>query len=112
MLAHLIGAILHNGQDAPGKEIYGSFDFYQWKHDPNLTASVLLRVIATWSRFYKLPPILYLQLDSCVKENKNQYLMWLFAPLVELLVFDKVQCTCKTAGQHYIIAGQCQDILC
>ncbi|KAL9977721.1 hypothetical protein ACROYT_G015159 [Oculina patagonica] len=64
---HLIGAILHNGQAAPGKEMYGSFDFYKWKHGPNRTASVLLRVIETWCRLYKLPPILYLQLDNCVK---------------------------------------------
>ncbi|KAL9977722.1 hypothetical protein ACROYT_G015160 [Oculina patagonica] len=90
---NLIGAILHNGQAALGKEIYGSFDFYKWKHGPNLTASVLLRVIETWCRFYKLPPILYLQLDNCMKKNKNQYLMWLLALLVELFVFNKVQCT-------------------
>ena len=88
---HLVGAILHNGQSASGKEIYGSFDFYQWSHDPNLTASVLLQMIATWCQSYKLPPIFYLQLDNCVKENKNQYMMWLFALLVELLVFDKVR---------------------
>lgn len=29
-------------------------------------------------------------MDKCVKENKNQYMMWLQALLVELLVFDKV----------------------
>lgn len=87
---HLVGAILHSGQSSKGKEIYGSFDFYQWPHDPNLTASVLLRMLAKWCQFYKLPPIFCLQLDNCVKENKNQYMMWLFALLVELLVFDKV----------------------
>ena len=87
---HLVGAVLHSGQSTSGKDIYGSFDFYQWLHDPNLTASVLLNMIAKWCQFYKLPPIFYLQLDNCVKENKNQYMMWLFALLVELIVFDKV----------------------
>lgn len=55
-----------------------------------MTAAVLLKMIQKWSQSYKLPLIFYLQLDNCVKENKNQYVMWLFAPLVELLVFDKV----------------------
>ena len=95
---HLVGAILHSGQSSTGKDIYGSFDFYQWPQiDPNLTASVLLKMIAKWCQFYKLPPIFYLQLDNCVKENKNQYMMWLFALLVELLVFDKVS-SCGVKG--------------
>ena len=55
-----------------------------------MTAAVLLKMIQKWSQSYKLPLIFYLQLDNCVKENKNQYVMWLFASLVELLVFDKV----------------------
>ena len=88
---HLVGAIIHSGQSPAGKEIYGSFDFYQWAHDPNLTLSVLLRMIAEWCNNYKLPPVFYLQLDNCVKENKNQYMMWTLALLVELLVFDKVK---------------------
>ena len=96
---HLVGAILHNGQAAAGKEIYGSFDYYQWPHDPNLTASVLLKMIGKWSQFHKLPPVLYLQLDNCVKENKNQYMMWL---LVGLLVFDKVRLHGITEILHII----------
>ena len=87
---HLVGAILHSGQSPTGKDIFGSFDYYQWPHDPNLTASVLLKMIAEWCKFYKLPPVFCLQLDNCVKENKNQYMMWTLALLVELVVFDKV----------------------
>ena len=87
---HLVGAILHSGQSPTGKDIFGSFDYYQWPHDPNLTASVLLKMIADWCKFYKLPPVFCLQLDNCVKENKNQYMMWILALLVELVVFDKV----------------------
>ena len=91
---HLVGAILHSGQSSTGKDIYGSFDFYQWpQFDPNLTASVLLKMIAKWCQFYKLPPIFYLQLDNCVKENKNQYMMW----LIVLLGFDKVS-SCGVKG--------------
>lgn len=98
---HLVGAILHSGQSTSGKDIYGSFDFYQWPHDPNLTASVLLNMIAKWCQFYKLPPIFYLQLDNCVKENKNQYMMWLFALLVELIVFDKIKLNFLPVGHTH-----------
>ena len=39
---HLVGAIIHNGQAQNGKEIYGSFDYYQFPHDSNLKMTVLL----------------------------------------------------------------------
>lgn len=87
---HLVGGIFHSGQSSTGKDIFGSFDYYQWPHDPNLTATVLLKMLMEWCKCYKLPPVFNLQLDNCVKENKNQYMMWLLALLVELLVFDKV----------------------
>lgn len=67
---HLVGAILHSGQPAGGKEINGLFNFYQWPRDPNLTALVLLKMIAKWYQFYKLPPTFCFQLDNCVKELK------------------------------------------
>lgn len=69
---HLVGAIFHSGQSPNGKEVFGSFDYYQWPHDPNLTGSVLLNMLSRWCERYQLPPVLYLQLDNCVKENKNQ----------------------------------------
>ena len=92
---HLVGAIFHSGQSSTGKYILGSFDYYQWPHDPNLTATVLLKMLFEWGKCKKFPPISNLQMDNCVKENKNQYMMWLLALLVELLVFDKV-CLVKT----------------
>ena len=52
------------------------------------TVSLLL---ARWCEQYELPPVLYLQLDNCVKENKNQYILWLLALLVELKIFEKVK---------------------
>ena len=87
---HLVGAIFHSGQSPHGKDVFGSFDYYQWSHDPNLTASVLLTMLARWCEKYKLPPVLYLQLDNCVKENKNQFILWLLAYLVELGICEKV----------------------
>lgn len=37
-----------------------------------------------------LAELLYLQLDNCWKENKNKYVMFFLALLVELMVFYKV----------------------
>ena len=39
---HLVSAIIYNGQAQNGKEIYGSFDYYQFPHDSNLKMTVLL----------------------------------------------------------------------
>lgn len=54
-------------------------------HDANLTVTVLhkaLQVVAE-KKGGQLPPVLYLQLDNCVRENKNStmfgYLTWLVA---------------------------------
>lgn len=69
---HLVGSLVHSGQAPHGKEIYGSFDVYQWPHDPNLHVTVLLEVLHRWSKEHKITPVLYLQMDNCVRENKNQ----------------------------------------
>ena len=81
----------HSGQSPNGKEVFGSFDYYQWPHDLNLTGSVLLNMLSRWCERYQPPPVLYLQLDNCVKENKNQYVLWLLALLVGLEIFEKVK---------------------
>ena len=75
---HLVGCIVHSGQSAHGKEVYGSFDYYQFPHDANLTMTVLLDVLVYWTNNYLLPPILYLQFHNCVRENKNRYMFFLF----------------------------------
>ena len=87
---HLVGGIFHSGQSLTGKDIMGSFDYYQWPHDPNLTITVMLVMLQKWCERYKLPPVLYLQLDNCVKENKNMYMFWFLGLLVESKLFDKV----------------------
>ena len=87
---HLVGSIIHNRQAQNEKEIYGSFDYYQYPHDSNLTMTVLLEVLVRWSENFDLPPILYLQFDNCVGENMNRYMFALLALLVEEKSFEKV----------------------
>ena len=66
---HLVGSIIHNGQVQNEKEIYGSFDYYQYPHDSNL--------LVRWSEEFDLPPILYLPFE------KNRYMFALLTLLVE-----------------------------
>ena len=87
---HLVGAIIHSGQAVMGKEVYGSFDYYQFPHDSNLTMTVLLDVLLKWCEDYLLSPILYLQFDNCVRENKNRFMFALLALLIEEKIFEKV----------------------
>ncbi len=86
---HLTGAIIH------GKQAEAYFDLHQWPHDPNLTINILARVIEghfsqVLQRGGKLPSTLYLQLDNCARENKNQHVLAFLALLVELCVFQEV----------------------
>ena len=43
---HLVGSIIHNGQAQNGKEIYASFDYYQYPHDSNLTMTVSISYLS------------------------------------------------------------------
>ena len=78
---HLTGVLNH------GRETLGFFDLHQWPHDSNLTINVLLRVLV---KLDNIPDILYLQMDNCWRENKNQYIIVFLAVLVHLGIFKKV----------------------
>lgn len=97
---HLVSAIVHSGQSPHGKEVYGSFDFYQFPHDSNLTMTVLLDTLVYWTNDYLLPPILYLQFHNCVRENKNRYMFALLTLLIEEKIFEKV---CVSLSGNYFI---------
>ena len=96
---HLVGAIIHSGQSANGKEVFGSFDFYQFPRDSNLTMTVLLGVLVQLAEMYLLPAVLYLQMDYCVRENKNRFMFALLALLVEEKIFKKV-CIINNSYSH------------
>jgi hypothetical protein len=55
-----------------------------WSHDPNMFLSILhqdlLRLLDTGHRLGQ--PTLYLQLDNCVRENKNNYVFAYLAYLI------------------------------
>ena len=71
----------------------GFLDYLQYPHDPNLTINVLLRLLVR--RFRDLaatgvPDKLYVQLDNCGRENKNQWVLAFMALLVQEDIFKEV----------------------
>jgi hypothetical protein len=75
----LSGVIMH------GHGRYGFFEYHQYPHGPDLTATILLKVL---NMLEELPPTLYIQLDNSGKDNKNRFMFGLCWLLVEMGVFD------------------------
>ena len=88
---HLVGVIAHSGLCPMGKNFFGSFDLFQWKHDSNLTMNILASILEIFNDRFGLPPVLNLQLDNCWRENKNRHVFTLLSLLVEWSVFEKVK---------------------
>ena len=84
---HLTGVIVH------GRGSEGFLDFLQYPHDPNLTINILLKILVGHFKDLaatKLPEKLYVQLDNCGRENKNQFVLAFLALLVQEGVFTEV----------------------
>ena len=74
---HITGALIH------GRRFYAFVDVHMWPHDSNLTMNIFLSILLDQSKEVGLPSILFLQLDNCSRENKNQFVFGLLALLVQ-----------------------------
>lgn len=96
---HITGVIVH------GHGCEGYLDFLQWPHDPNLTITVLMKVLEKYipimAKKGHTPSKLYVQFDNCVRENKNKYVFTFLALLVQLGLFQEV------SGQHSTLFCSC-----
>lgn len=81
---HLTGVLVH------GTGSFCFFDYLQWSHDCNLTLSTILFTLEQLSTSRTLPPRLLVQMDNCVRENKNKYVFGFFLWLVEKEIFTEV----------------------
>ena len=79
---HLTGILNH------GRQPKGYFDLFQYPHDSNMTINILLLELQSMDF---IPDVLYLQVDNCWRENKNQFLLNFLAVLVKLDIFKKVE---------------------
>ena len=62
---HLVGCLAYNGKVKPHVFI----TYPNVHNEPNLKVTVIQRVLMNWG--HPLPPVLYIQLDSSVRESKN-----------------------------------------
>ena len=73
-----------------------------WKHDSDLTIEVLIRTfIRILEAGHKLAPVLYLQMDNCWRENKNQHVITFLAILVKLKIFRKIKLNFDLVGHTH-----------
>jgi hypothetical protein len=92
---HLVRYLIYNGAVQPN-----AFITYPNIHnDPNLTVSMLNKVLHGWGK--QLPHVLYLQLDNTTRQNKNSTLFGYLSILVELEVFKKVKINFPMVGHAH-----------
>jgi hypothetical protein len=93
---HLIGVLAHG----IGAWVYTMSD--KWRADSNLTIEVLQRVLTSIEeKRGKLPRKLYLQMDNCVRENKNRYVLGYLSWLVLRGVFDEIELSFLPVGHTH-----------
>ena len=68
-------------------------------NDPNLTVTVMHRVLQSWSGI--LPPVLYVQLDNTARENKNSTVFGYLSMLVERGIFKKIKVNFLLVGHTH-----------
>ncbi|XP_060583861.1 uncharacterized protein LOC132740023 [Ruditapes philippinarum] len=95
---HITGVISHG---------HGGFhtftDFNQFPHDPNLTITVILKMLLNTAKVNdgRLPPVLYVQADNCVRENKNRYVLAFLQLLVEKKILNQVHLSFLPVGHTH-----------
>ncbi len=73
-----------------------------YAHDSNLTLNLLIRIITdTAIKMETVGKTLYLQMDNCIRECKNVYILAICRILVEWNIFTKV----RTIGDNITIWG-------
>ena len=102
----VVGVIVH------GFEIRSYLVKPTWKHDTNLTIHLLMKtILRVIEAKKKLPPNLYLQMDNCWRENKNQYMMTFLALLIKLKVFVKIKLNFDLVGHTHEDVDQMFKVL-
>lgn len=92
---HLLGALVH------GRGMYVYTMSHKFPADPNTTIEVLQRTLTKLSEEGPLPRKFYLQMDNCVRENKNQALFAYLSWLVQRNIFDSIEVSFLPVGHTH-----------
>ncbi|XP_070536890.1 uncharacterized protein [Ptychodera flava] len=93
---HFTGALCH-----ANKKMYTLVDLCQYCHDTNLTLTCLLHTLHKESKDGKLPAKLYVQLDNCVRENKNKFFIGFMAYLVKRKYLQEIMMSFLMVGHTH-----------
>ena len=73
-----------------------------WKHDSDLTIEIICRTLQRiLEAGHPLAPVLYLQMDNCWRENKNQHVLTFLALLLKLRLFRKIKLNFDLVGHTH-----------
>jgi hypothetical protein len=102
LATHVTGVMIHGHY--PHRLVYTWLD--NSPSDSNVTITVLLDVLNRAlnhrkEKGLKMPEVLYLQLDNCGRENKNQYLLAIEHYLCYIGVFAKIKMSFLQAGHTH-----------
>ena len=102
--SHLMVCVVDSG-DNRDISIYDTLDHIF--HDSNLTIECLHKTLLRHQiKRGPLPECLNLQMDNCVRENKNAYLFSFLAWLVERKVFRRIYISFLPVGHTHFICDQ------
>lgn len=87
MKTHVTGVLLHGHN--PRASVFVSTP--STKNDSNLTIECLMRTLMAAQDIHTCD-VVYVQMDNCVRDNKNKYVFSFWAMLVQCNVFRKVMC--------------------
>ena len=73
-----------------------------WKHDSDLAIEIICRTLQRiLEAGHPLAPVLYLQMDNCWRENKNQHVLTFLALLLKLRLFRKIKLNFDLVGHTH-----------
>lgn len=87
LVTHLTGILMHGRTNAA--RVYTWYDRFPTGADSVIT--ILLDCLREAETNAPLPPVLYLHMDNCWRENKNKYVVSICNLLVRLGIFEKVK---------------------
>ena len=103
LATHITGVYIPGWKERP-------VSCYTW-HDRFPTGSdsvitIIMMVLCAYSKDHKLPPVLYLHMDNCWRENKNRFVLGIAHLLVQLGVFKSVNLCFLPVGHTHNIVDQ------
>jgi hypothetical protein len=96
------------GVHMEGYGFHGYWVYPFFNSDSNLTCTLLLDILTMSAkrRGGILPPVLFLQMDNCGRENKNHTVIAFLAILIELKVFKEIYLTFLPVGHTHCKVDQ------